>query len=199
MVDLSHYPKLVNLKGGQSVVLRVLTPADERELHRFLVELPPEERLHFRDDVSDPVTVHNWCQDLDFSRVIPLIALLGERIVADLTLHLLEHGWTRHMAEIRGVVRPDMRHCGLGTKMIYEMLSIAQSLELEKAMLELVKPQRGALVHFTSLGFGVEAVLKDWVKDFNGEYQDLLILSTRIEPAWRKMEEMVLDSDLGGE
>ena len=199
MVDLSRYPKKVKVKGGETIVLRILAPTDEKELARFLAELPPEERLYFRDDVSNPRTVHQWCHNIDLNRVIPLVALQGERIVGDMTLHLQEHGWMRHLAEIRGVVKPELRRCGLGTAMIYEMLSIAQSLELERAVLELVKPQQRALMHFTSIGFGVEAVLKNWVRDFNGETQDLLLLSTGIEPAWRRMEEMVLDSDLGGQ
>ena len=193
MVDLSNYPKSVRLRDGKEAVVRILTPSDEVELSNFMRELPPLERVYFRDDVTDPKVIREWCFNIDLDRVIPLIAIQDERIVANWSMHLREHGWTRHLANFRGIVHPDWRRNGLATQMVYELLSIGQKLEIERAIIELVSPQKRLLAHFISLGFNVEAVLKDWVKDFQGRYHDMLIMMMKIEPAWRKMEELILD------
>jgi len=191
MLDLSTYPKQVRLSDDQEVVVRVLEPGDEAELARFMKGLPPEERVYFRDDVTDPAVIHEWVHSSNLNKVIPLVALHQENIIADWSMHLREYGWTRHLAGLRGIVHPDHRRKGLAALMVYELLSIAQKLEVERVVIDLVSPQKGLLTHFASLGFTVEAVLKDWAKDWGDRYNDVLILSMKLEPAWKKMEELI--------
>lgn len=193
MLQLSQYPKPVNLRDGNAAEIRLLTAGDEADLRRFFSELPPGERTYFRDDVTDPMVVGGWCREVDLNRVIPLVMVQGGRIVACFTLHRSEHSWTRHLAELRGAVHPARRRLGVSVAMVAELLSVAAQLELERVVLELVSPQKRLLAHFTNLGFSVEAVLKDWVKDATGRSHDLLVLSARIEPAWKRMEELLTD------
>jgi GNAT superfamily N-acetyltransferase len=183
----------VNLRNGQQVTVRILEPADEKNLLQFMKNLPARERLYFRDDVTDQTVIHGWCHDIRLDRIIPVLAVREDEIIASWSLHMREHGWTRHLANIRGIVHPNYRQFGLATIIIYELLSLAQELELERVVIELVSPQRRLLRHFQSLGFEVVSVLKDWIKDKKGQYHDLQMLSMKIEPAWRRMEELILD------
>src|SRR3972149_1373867 len=104
MFDVSVYPKKVKLSGGEEALIRPLESGDAGKLAAFMQSLPPEERVYFRDDVSDPEVVDNWTRNIDFSSVIPLVAVQENQIIANWSLHLTGHGWTRHLADIRGIV-----------------------------------------------------------------------------------------------
>ena len=198
MLDLSDYPKKVRLRKGDEVIIRLLTPGDEAALIKLMNELLPEDKVYFRDDVSDPAVVRRWCQNINLNSVLPLVALSGDQIIADWSLHQREFGWTRHLVDIRGVVHPVYRQMGLGAKMVYELLTIAQRMEKERAVVHLARAQKKLLARFIAMGFSVEVVLKNWIKDSSDRYQDMLILSMKIEPIWKEMENMVMESDSRG-
>ena len=77
--------------------------------------------------------------------------------------------------------------------MVRELLRIAGSMEIERVVIELVEPQMQLLERYRKIGFKIDAVLKDWVKDFSGRYNDIHVLSTQLEPAWQKMENLIFD------
>ncbi len=193
MVDLNRFPKFSNLDDQREMCIRPLEERDEEKLLRFMKELPHDERMYFRDDVTDPDVIKKWIHDTDRSLVIPLIAEFDNEIIANWTLHLTELFWTRHLAHIRGTVSPKYRGFSISSKMVYELLSIAGDLDIERLVIELSAQQKSLLARFTEIGFKLEAVLKDWTKDQSGGYNDLNILTMKLEPAWKKMEEMILD------
>lgn len=194
MLDVSAYPKKLILRDRSEVSVHIMRPSLEGKLKKFMKELPSSERVYFRDDVSDPEVIRQWSQVIDLDRVIPLVAMdVEEKIVANWTLHQREHGWTRHHGQIRGIVSRKWRQKGLGTKMVHELLRIASSTEIERVVIELVEPQKELLERYKRIGFKTDAVLKDWVKDFSGRYNDVHILSTQLEPAWQKMENLIFD------
>ena len=193
MVDLSMFPKKFKLDETREIIIRPLEKTDEDELLRFMGDLPPDERVYFRDDVTDPAVIHRWIHETLLTRVIPLIALHEDKIVANWSLHLTEKLWTRHLAHIRGIVAPDYRGSRIADKMVYQLLTIAGSMDIERVVVELVSQQKRLLTRFTNIGFQLEAVLKDWTKDHSGRYNDLLILTMKLQPAWKRMEEMILD------
>jgi len=191
MVDVSAFPKTFKYLDGHEMVIRILCKEDEKGLLRFMQELPPDERIYFRDDVTDPEVIRHWVHDTDLNSVIPLIALHEGEIIANWSLHLTQRLWTRHLAHIRGVVAHKYREHGIAAKMVYELLTLAGDLDIERLVIELVAQQKSLLAHFTDIGFKLEAVLKDWAKDHSGNYNDLLILTMKLEPAWKKMEELI--------
>jgi N-acetylglutamate synthase-like GNAT family acetyltransferase len=193
MVDLCNFSKTFECKDGKEIVIRCLEKSDEEELVRFMAELPPNERIYFRDDVTDKDVIHRWLYETTHDQVIPLIATRDGEIVANWSLHLSDQFWTRHMVHIRGIVGPNYRGIGISDKIVYELLSIAGQLDIERVVIELVAQQKRLLSRFNNIGFKLEAVLKDWAKDHSGRYNDLLILTMELEPAWKKMEEMILD------
>ncbi len=193
MVDLSVFPKTSKVKDGREIIIRSIEKTDEEELARFMRELPPDERIYFRDYVTDPAIIHKWVHENDLTKVIPLIGLIDDRIVSNWSLHLSDQFWTRHMVHIRGIVGPEYRGLGISPKIVYELLTIAGDLGIERVVIELVAQQKRLLSRFNNIGFKLEAVLKGWAKDYSGNYNDLLILTMELEPAWKKMEEMIWD------
>ena len=189
MIDVSTYPKSLTLRGETEVSVQIMHPRLEDKLRQFMGSIPATERVHFRDDVSDPEVIHQWSNDINLERVIPLLAInTDDDIVANWTLHHREHGWIRHHGHIRGIVTPKWRNKGLATLMVRELLRIAGSMEIERVVIELVEPQMQLLERYRKIGFKIDAVLKDWVKDFSGRYNDIHVLSTQLEPAWQKMD-----------
>ncbi len=199
-IDLSPYPKVFTLADGRNISLRTIEPStDELKLLSFMKSLPDNERIYFRDDVTDPDVIRKWVQEADLTRTIPLLAFdENNDIVANWTLHVLEHGWTRQNAFIRGIIAPEYRKQGLATFIVHELLKIAGGLDIERVVIELVRPQEDLLKRYSEIGFEVDATLKSWVKDFRGRYHDLIIISMKLEPAWKKMELMMLEYDTHG-
>lgn len=182
---LTVYPKKVRLQSGTSVTIRPMVKEDADKLYAFFSRVPREDRLFLRDDVSIRDVIDSWTQELDYRKVLPLVAEVGGNIVGDATLHRRTFGWTSHVGKVRLVIDKDYRGKGLGTILIEELIDIAKKAGLEQLVAELMSNQTGALSAFKRLGFEKEAVFFNYVKDQMGEERNLLVMikNLRIEPA----------------
>ncbi|MEK6661345.1 MAG: GNAT family N-acetyltransferase [candidate division NC10 bacterium] len=182
---LTEYPKKVRLQSGTSVTIRPMVKEDADKLYAFFSRVPREDRLFLRDDVSIRDVIDSWTQELDYGKVLPLVAEVGGNIVGDATLHRRTFGWTSHVGKVRLVIDKDYRGKGLGTVLIEELIDIAKKAGLEQLVAELMSNQTGALSAFKGLGFEKEAVFFNYVKDQMGEERNLVVMikNLRIEPA----------------
>jgi GNAT superfamily N-acetyltransferase len=158
---------------------------DADKLYAFFSRVPREDRLFLRDDVSIRDVIDSWTQELDYEKVLPLVAEVGGNIVGDATLHRRKFGWTSHVGKVRLVIDKDYRGKGLGTVLIEELIDIAKKAGLEQLVAELMSNQTGALSAFKRLGFEKEVVFFNYVKDQMGEARNLVVMikNLRIEPA----------------
>ena len=192
---LTHaYPKTVALKGGQNVVLRPLARGDADRLHAFFATLPEEDRMFLRHDITDPKLAQKWTENLDFEHVIPLVALDGNRIVGDGTLHLATHGWMQHVGHIRLVTARTHRHMGLGALITRELVALATERHIEKLQAHVIEDNAGAVKMFERAGFEQVAVLKDMVKDRSGRSRNLLVMFNDVSNLGRILEDWIQDS-----
>jgi GNAT superfamily N-acetyltransferase len=175
--SLSIYPKLLPLRDGEEVAIRPMTPRDEGTLLDFFLRLPEEDRFYLKDDVTAPSVIAGWVRDLDYERVLPLLALQNDRIVGDATLHRRRGGARRHIGEVRVTVDPALRGRGLGTALLHELIDYASRVELETLVFELLEGvQDDAVNAARRAGFLVAARLVNHVKDIQGKPHDLLIM-----------------------
>ncbi len=72
---VTTYPKTISLDDGTPVTLRPLLKADEAALAEYFVNLPPEDRLCLKDDVTNPKVIENWIYEMNYDTLLPLIAL----------------------------------------------------------------------------------------------------------------------------
>lgn len=191
---LKTYPKAVKLNNGEEVTLRLMTPADETSLLVFYQSMPESDRLFLKEDVTDPEVIHRWAKHLDYNRVVPVLAIKEDKIIADSTLLMQTHGWSRHVAEIRLAVSHDYRRKGLGFILIKELFSLAMALSMEKVIGEVMETQTYIIKMLKTLGFKQETVLKDHVRDLHGKKHDLIIMTNDIKSIWKKMDDMIRDS-----
>jgi len=180
----ARYPRAVAVDDGTILEVRALGRGDGPALHRFFTEIPAEDRYWLREDVSDPSVIFRWVADLDYDRVLPLIALRDGEIVADATLHRRGYGARRFIGEVRMVVAPAFRRRGLAYALLAELYEVAAEAGLEKLEAEIVQSaQVAALEAVEQFGFRRMATLPDHLKGPDGEARDVLILVFQIESA----------------
>lgn len=177
---LYQYPKSTELKDGGQLTIRPLRKEDEKALHKYFLRLPTEDRMCLRDDVTDPKVIESWILDLDYDHVLPLVALDGYQIVANGTLQFNPIGWTKHQGEIRITCDPEYREKGLATILIENLMLIATDFGLEQLTAEVAPTLDEAYFLFEKLGFKEAAVLKGFIKDFQGKHQDLVLMVKNI-------------------
>ena len=178
MPDTEAYPKTVMLRDETRVVsIRPMQAGDKVHLLDFFKRIPEEERFYLKENVTSPEVIQAWTANIDFGRVIPIIALDGDRIVADATLHRSRASARRHVGELRVVVDPDYREVGLGRRLIRELLDTAAELGLHRVTFELVaEREKPAINAARSVGFKLIAVLPERIRDFWGNSQDIVLM-----------------------
>ena len=170
------YEKEAKLKDGSRVLLRPMVAADRERLMAFFRALPEEERIFLRHDVTDPEVIRSWTEQIDYGRVFPLLALAGDRIVGDATMHRIPRGWKRHIGTVRVVVAADYHGKGLGTLLVHEIVELATEFGLEKLWAELPLNAPAALALFRKAGFSSKTVIEGLVKDLHGRNTDVVIM-----------------------
>lgn len=176
MEILAQFPKQVTLHDGTVVTLRPLVKEDEDKLFEFFAGVPLEDRLYLKEDVGRKEVIEAWIRDLDYEKVLPLVAEVDGRIVADATLHRRKMGWTSHIGKVRVVIAKAYRHKGLGTRLVEEIIELAKAAGLEQLVAEVMEAQPTALKAFRKLGFEKKAVLENYVKDLDGKLHNLVLL-----------------------
>ena len=193
---MQKYPKTVVIKDDIQVLLRPMEAKDLDSLLDFFEKLPEQDRLFLKDDVTDRAIIAKWVDELNYDRILPVLAIHNDRIIGDATLHRDFFGWSKHVGEIRCVVSPDFQHMGLGSILVKELFSTAFAENLEKIVAMVMDGQKSAINAFQKIGLIQEAVLKNHVKDLSGKTHDLLILSNYTEELWKKMEDLIIDSEV---
>jgi RimJ/RimL family protein N-acetyltransferase len=173
--QLTNYRHLVTLPDGLRVLLRPLVAKDRDALVALFANLPPEETQVFRSNITNMELVASWAEKPDYTRVFPLVALVGERIVGNSTLHL-GSGFTRHIAETRIFLAREFRRRGIGSAMIRGQLEIARKLGLHQVIAEVVESRPQVIHAFERLGFERQFAWKDLFMTAEGETLDMIVL-----------------------
>jgi RimJ/RimL family protein N-acetyltransferase len=177
---LERYPKSVTLKGGLEATFRPLEATDEKLFHDFFSDVPETERLLFKHRVTDPEVIHDWCQHIDYGRILPIIAIADGRIVADASLHQHLAGWKRHIGRISIVVHPKYRGRSLARALVHELIEIARDVGLEKLEAEFMGEQQAARRVFAEVGFSDLLVIPDYVKDMQAISHEYVLMGRHI-------------------
>lgn len=177
MIDssISQYRHLGTLCDGTRVLLRPLNRDDKDRLVQLFSNISPEDRKYIRQRVEDPAVVASWVENLDLSRTFPLVAVIGDRIVGDATLHL-RPGPGRHIADVRVFLAREYRHCGLGSLMLKSLIEVARKFGLQQLQAEIVTDQSKAIKAFQNLGFQQLCILEDYFMFPDGETQDVALM-----------------------
>lgn len=167
-----------------TTTIRELADADQHALHRFLSEVPAEDRSFFKEDVTEPFVAERWLRDTSSLRLVAVDGA-GEIVAfAALTPGVAR---TSHVGDLRVVVAARARRQGLARELTRRMLVDAVRRGLRKITLEVAATQTAIIEMFRRLGFEPEALLRDQLCDASGELQDLVVLAHMVDDTWSGM------------
>src|SRR5438874_12910623 len=173
---IEEYPKQIVLRENFKCELRPLESSDEIAFHEFFLAVPVQERMFIKHRVTEPEVIHDWCQNIDLGRNLPLLAISEGQIVADATLHQQLGGWKRHIGRVSVLVHPKFRGRGLASALVEEILDIARRVGLEKVEAEFIGEQGPAMKVFALLGFSQLLRLPNYVKDMQAVAHDYVLM-----------------------
>jgi GNAT superfamily N-acetyltransferase len=177
---LENYPKDIELSSGIKCTLRPLEAKDEQAFFEFFRAVPPQERMFIKHHVSDPKVIHEWCQNIDYHRILPLLAVDASRILAVASLHQQQGGWKRHIGRVSVLVHTDYRGRGIARAMVEEIMDVSRNIGLEKMEAEFLQEQDRAIKVFGSLGFSPLLRLPKYVKDMQAVSHDYLLMGAEL-------------------
>lgn len=173
--QIETYRKIVTLKDGVNVQIRPMTANDQDGLGELFAHISREDVRYLRDDVRDPAVVAEWCAKLNYLKVLPLVAVVSNRVVGQASLHFGK-GPERHTAGIRIYLAKDFRRRGLGTRMIQTLIELARKQDIHILSAEIVADQSKVIKAFKNIGFEQYCILDDYFMLPDGDTRDVAIL-----------------------
>lgn len=158
-LTLQRYPKFIVLNDGTSVMLRPLQGNDTQKLLNLFRDVPDEELRMMRDDVTDPHVLRSWTEDINYDRVLPIVAELDGQLIGEASLHRNPKMPHSNIGQMRIYVSHEFRHRGLGSRLIDDVIELARDCGLEKLVLELFIDNAAMISAFERRGFERDAIL----------------------------------------
>lgn len=184
---MESFPKQVELNKG-TVELHLMTRADEQRMLAFAQALPEHDLMFLRRDITRPDVVEAWVDKIEAGGTVTVIADENGEMIGYGTLSFSDYGWSRHVAELRVMVRPDKRDTGAGRSLTREVFRLALDNGVEKIFARMTLDQTAARKLFQELGFRPEALLEDEVKDRHGELHDVLVMAVNVQAMLAKRD-----------
>ena len=197
MVEMNNETKSVELRDGRQILVR--WPAIEADLDRltaYMTGLPAEIRNHLRYDVTNSDSNRVRLAQVDGTDHWRLVAEMKGKIIGDATLDREPFAWTRHVAHMRGVVSPEFAKTGVDFVLYRELIELAAESGVELLYYEVMREQEATIETLTAIGFSTETVRKKYARDLKGNLHDVMIMSHRVEEAWRQLEDQLEDLEI---
>jgi len=189
----------VDLPDGKRVDVSWFKDGDRKDLLAFYRDLPAEDRLYLRSDVTNQAILDRLVDELHEGIGVMIVCREGAAIIGECTQHFIHHGWSRHVSELRHVVRREFEGHGLEEIMIKEHIEVANDLGLDKVIVRLLELQKEKQRILESLGFEREAVLRSHATDLRGARHNMVIMSNYVAELWRRMEDLMRKTDMPAE
>lgn len=174
--------------------LRPLVPEDLEAVTDFFLRVPERDRTFFNEDVLDPAVVEGFLRPREGDQRLLLLDDAGA-VVGWLAL-FGGVGWSSHVARIGLVVDPACRGQGLGKQLAREGLVRGLQAGYSKLIVEIITQERAAIGMFQAIGFQIEALLVDHVRDQAGNVHDLALLAHHADQARSELEAIGLETEL---
>ena len=174
--QIKNFRDMTTLKDGAYILLRPMNEGDYQHLLDFYSAIGEEDLRYTRHYVQDPGLIREWCDHLDYGKVLPVLAFVKDRIVGSASLHFGE-GPKRHVGEVRLFLAKDFRKRGLGMKMIKALIDLARKQGLSILVAEVIAEQTKVVKAFELLGFKAMATLDDYFLFPDGDSCDVVLMT----------------------
>ncbi|HYN23137.1 MAG TPA: GNAT family N-acetyltransferase [Thermoanaerobaculia bacterium] len=149
-----RFPQHAVLRDGRRMLLRLFNSGDVDVLYDFFHRLPEGVRRFAWDRIDSRSLVETWGRELDYAKVLPVLAFDGGKLVADATLHRRDGSPLRLVGRIKWLIDPEYRGQGLGTVLVNNFIAIARNNGLRHLTCMLISDlEADAVRTLTDLGF----------------------------------------------
>jgi len=179
--QIKTFREMVTLKDGVHVLLRPMGTEDCSHLNELYLTASDDDVRYLRDNVKDTAVLQSWCDNLNYNRVLPVLALVKDRAVGGGSLHFGK-GPKRHIGEVRLFLARDFRKRGLGMKIIRVLVEFAKRQGLALLVAEITADQPKVAHAFEQIGFKVRCTLEDYFMFPDGDYSDVIIMTMELKP-----------------
>ena len=187
--------KVVSLRDGTNVLLRDLVPDDYERLLLFFRGLPLEDRRYLRYDVTRPEVAQHRIDSVSRGMSICLVAEVEGRLVGHGVVDFSGDTWHGNTGELRTIVGSPYQRRGLATLLIRELHEEAMKRNVERLTVRFPKAQAETRRLCEKLGFQLDAVLPGFVRDLQGQTQDLLVMTCALGVLDRQLRELYSEDD----
>jgi RimJ/RimL family protein N-acetyltransferase len=182
------YPKELVLKDETKVIIRPVMEDDLRIVHKFFTKIPKTDLLIYKDDVTKWESLENWFLSPNYKKVVELVSLRKNEVVAKGTLHSEGLYWP-HAAELKLIVHPKYRGRGLGSQMFNLLLFEGLKHHFQKIIVRYIPDNLSFIKILGRYGFEPETILNYYVLDEEtNEQKDLVIASYDLQNWERRFE-----------
>jgi GNAT superfamily N-acetyltransferase len=178
---LEAFPKELRLKDDFVCKIRPLKAGDVTSFHEFFMEVPDRERMFIKHRVNEREVIQEWCEKIDYGRVLPLLAFYKNQVIGAATLHQQLGGWKRHIGRVSVLVHAKYRGRGLARAMVNQIVDLARNIGLDKVEAEFIGGQEAAIKMFALLGFSSLVHLHDYVKDMQAISHDYVLMGLNLK------------------
>jgi ribosomal protein S18 acetylase RimI-like enzyme len=151
--------------------IRPIDDSDQQRLQAFIATIPPSDQAFFKDRAAPDLASRLTGDD-----ALRFAAVDGEDIVGLVSVHP-GAGASSHTGEVTLIVSPNARRRGVGRALAREALLGAVAQGLTHIYVEVAAEEVGTRHMFEQFGFMPEAVLRDFIRDSNGDHHDLILLT----------------------
>lgn len=166
------YRQVVTLKDGTRVLFRPLINEDRQALLDLFLPISSDDLRYMRHNVTKTEIVESWIDDLNYENVLPLVAVIGDRIVGISTLHFGD-GPARHKAELRIFLAKEIRRRGVGSHLLQGIIDIAKRRNLYLLEVQIVSDQTAIIRAFQNYGFKTKTIIEDYFMFPDGDLADV--------------------------
>jgi GNAT superfamily N-acetyltransferase len=168
------------LRDGKRLLIRPFRQGDVDALWEFFQRLPADVRRLAWDDIGNRAVIEAWGRNIDYAKVLPLLAFDGGTVVADATLHRRKGSPLRLVGRLKWLIEPEYRDRGLGTLLVNRFISIARREGLRHLTCMLVDDlELDAIEVLSSLGFQ-KFVIPGYGTDPDGNQHDMTKMVLRL-------------------
>ena len=180
-----EYPKEIILRDGTGVTLRPLREDDGDLLRALYESLTENDRWFLGEKMDEPEPINEWIVNALKKKAISIVAVLEGQFVGHATLRRQFYGSRSHVGKIRISVAPAFRERHLGTWMLFDLNNIAISMGLELLVMLMVEGRdKTVMTALEKLEFSKETVIEEYLRDKEGNPQNLVIMMKRLHPGW---------------
>ena len=174
-------PKDILLKDGRTALLRSPVPSDAAAFLNYLKLTASETPFLLRSPEEITMTVaeeEKYLQQIPESRVA-IVCILDGKFAGNCQIDRRTKQKNRHRASIGIALLQEFWNLGIGTIMIEEMISIAESWGIRQLELEVNEYNQRAIGLYRKMGFETVSFVPDAVRMPDGSFaREILMIKT---------------------